>query len=66
MKLKVSLKSECKGIPGRKGYTTTINASNYKEISLVLKDLKFQGLPIEKAIKEFKLSNSDWEIALGL
>jgi len=66
MKLKVSLKSEGKGFPGRVRYNTEINADNFKDISLVLCDLDRQGLPIKKAIKEFKLGNSDWEIALGL
>jgi 5S rRNA maturation endonuclease (ribonuclease M5) len=66
MKLKVSLMSGNAGSSGRTSYYTKINADNYKEIYLVLLDLDRKGLPIKKAIKEFNLSNSDWNIALGI
>lgn len=66
MKLKVSLKANTRGIPGRKTYDTEVNAENYKEISLVLKDLDNNGLPIDKAIKDFKLKNSYWDDAIGI
>ena len=66
MKLKISLKSDGKGLPGRKRYDNEVNADNYKEISLVLLDLDNSGLPIKKAIKEFKKGYSDWDIALGI
>jgi len=66
MKLKVSLKSEGKGLPGRKRYDNEVNADNYKEISLILLDLDNNGVPIKKAINEFKKGYSDWDIALGM
>jgi len=66
VKLSVSLKSNNKNVVGRKSYKTEVNAENYKEISLVLTDLENNGLPIDKAIKEFKNKKSDWNIALGI
>jgi len=66
VKLSVSLKSNNKSVVGRKSYKTEVNAENYKEISLVLTDLENNGLPIDKAIKEFKNKKSNWNIALGI
>jgi hypothetical protein len=66
MKLKVSLKGDVKNIPGRKRYNTEVNAENFKEIALVLTDLENNGLPIKKAINEFRIKKSDWDIALGV
>ncbi len=66
MKLKVSLKSDTKNTPGRKRYDTEVNADNFKEIALVLTDLDNNGLPIKKAINEFRIKKSDWDIALGI
>jgi hypothetical protein len=66
MKLKVSLKGDVKNIPGRKKYYTEVNAENFKEIALVLTDLENNGLPIKKAINEFRIKKSDWDIALGV
>jgi len=65
MKLKVVIKSETHGKGNSAVYATEVNANNYKELTLVLNDLKNFNLPIEKAIKEFNLSKSDWEAALG-
>jgi len=47
-------------------YNNKINPDNFRELSLVLKDLKNLGLPVEKAIKQFRLELSDWDVALGL
>lgn len=66
MKLKVILKEGRKGTPGRASYVTEINADNFKEFALIMLDLEKKGVPIKKAIKEFNLGKSDWEIALGL
>lgn len=66
MKLQVRIKEDSKGVPGNKVYSTEINAENFKEIALILVDLKNLDLPIEKAIKEFNLSKSDWEASLGI
>ena len=53
--------------PGSKTYSNEVNASNFKDIALVLKDLKNLNLPIDKAIKEMKSSTkTDWDMALGL
>jgi hypothetical protein len=43
-----------------------VNAENFKEIALVLTDLENNGLPIKKAINEFRIKKSDWDIALGV
>ena len=61
-KLKIKLRGNT---PGNDRYVNEINGENFKEIALVLKDLKHLNLPIDKAIKEFKLSRSDWDAALG-
>jgi hypothetical protein len=66
VKLKVILKGGKKGLPGRTSYVTEVNAENFKEIALVFLDLESRGVPLKKAIKEFKLGKSDWEMALGL
>ena len=47
-------------------YKNKVNAEDFKKLSLVLSDLKNLGLPIEKAVKDFKLDISDWDAALGL
>ena len=65
-RLKVSIRTDSRGVPGSRTYNNEVNAENYKDIALVLKDLKNLDLPIDKAIKEFKLAKSDWDIALGL
>lgn len=65
MKLKVVIKSERHKKGDSALYANEVNGNNFKEISLVLKDLKNFNLPIDKAIKEFNLSKSDWEAALG-
>lgn len=60
IKLKENLRdNNCK-------YKNKISAKDFKEISLVLNDLKNIGLPIDKAIKEYNLEKSDWDAALGL
>ena len=64
-RLKVELVSE-NSEAGNKQYRNKINAGNYKEISLVLTDLRNLGLPIEKALKEYKREKSDWDAALGI
>lgn len=66
MKLQIRIKGDSKEIPGNKFYSTEVNAKNYKELAIILIDLKNLNIPIEKAIKEFNLSKSDWEAALGL
>jgi hypothetical protein len=66
MKLKVKLTTDEKGAIGNKTYSTEVNAKNFNEISLVLNDLKNLDLPIEKAIKHFNLSKSDWDAILGI
>ena len=63
--LKVSIQSEGNN-PGKKQYKNKVNANNFKEISLVLTDLKSLGLPIEKAIKDFRMKTSDWDSILGV
>ena len=65
MKLKVVIKLDNHQRGSAAVYATEINANNYKELALILNDLKSFNLPIEKAIKEFNLSKSDWEAALG-
>ena len=47
-------------------YKNNIPTEDFRQISLVLFDLKNLGLPIDKAIKEFNLEKSDWDAALGL
>ena len=66
MKLKVRIKEDIRSESKQKVYDTEVNALNYKELALIFTDLKNFGLPIEKAIKEFNLSKSDWNIALGI
>ena len=62
--LKVSIKSDNSNV-GNKQYQNKINANNFKEISLVLTDLENLGLPISKAISDYKMEKSDWNAALG-
>jgi len=65
MKLKISLKSQS-GLPGSHSYSNEINAENFKEIALILKDLSNYGIPIDKAIKEYlKETKTDWDIIIG-
>ncbi len=63
--LKITLQSD-NSHAGNKQYRNKINAMNFKEISLILTDLKNLGIPIEKGIKEFRLKKSDWDAAMGL
>jgi len=63
--LKVSIESE-NSDAGKKQYKNKVNAESYKEISLILKDLNNLGKPIDKAIKDYKIKKSDWDIALGI
>lgn len=63
VKLKVKIKGNS---PGNDRYVNEINGENYKELALVLKDLKNLNLPVDKAIKEMRLTKSDWDIALGV
>ena len=64
MRLKVVLKGDSK-VAGNIRYHTEINAENFKELSLLFSDLKKQGVPIEKAIKEHRIRNSFWDSTLG-
>lgn len=63
-KLKVVLKADTK--QGAYDYNNEVNALNYKDIALVLRDLKNFNIPIEKAIKEFNLTKSEWDNMLSL
>jgi hypothetical protein len=63
-KLKVILKADTK--QGAYDYNNEVNALNYKDIALILKDLKRFNIPIEKAIKEFNIKESDWDNMLSL
>jgi len=63
-KLKIVLKADTK--QGAYDYNHEINASNYKELAQILKDLRTFNIPIDKAIKEFKLSKSEWDNMLSL
>lgn len=63
--LRVSVKSDNTEV-GNKQYQNKVNAKDFKNISLILLDLRNLGLPIDKAIKEFNLKKSDWDAALGL
>lgn len=45
-------------------YYNDINGEDYQQIANVLKDLKSLNIPIEKAIKKFTISKSDWDVAL--
>ena len=47
-------------------YKNKTSAEDYRKLALILTDLKNLGLPIEKAIKEFRIKKSDWDAALGL
>jgi hypothetical protein len=62
-KLKVKLRGNN---PGNDRYVNEINGENYREIALILADLKNLNLPIDKAIKEFKSPKNDWDAALGI
>jgi len=63
--LKVSVESE-NSLAGKSKYRNKVNADNFKEIALVFKDLKNLGVPVEKAIKQMRSEESDWDISLGL
>lgn len=65
MKLKVVVKSDNHKKGTAAVYANEINAKNFKDISLVLRDLDNFNIPIKKAMKDFNLSKSDWEAALG-
>lgn len=47
-------------------YKNSIPAEDFKKIASVLKDLGSLDVPIDKAIKEYKIDKSDWDTALGL
>ena len=65
-RLKVSLKSDNKGA-GNHSYFNEVNANNFKEIALVLSDLKSHSVPIDRAFKELKDSKrSPWDDVLGI
>lgn len=66
MKLKVVVKSDNHRKGEQAMYANEINGRNFKDVSLVLNDLNNFGVPIEKALKEFKIKKSDWDIALRL
>jgi hypothetical protein len=66
MKLKVVLRRDKSG-QGASSYNNLVNAENYKEVALVLLDLKNNSVPIDKAIKELRnLEKSDWDYAIGI
>lgn len=65
MKLKVVIKSNNHKKGNSAVYANEVNGKNFKEIALILNDLKNFDLPIEKAIKKFNLTKSDWEASLG-
>jgi hypothetical protein len=64
-KLRIFLKTQNRNTSGNNVYKNEINADNFKEIDLVLRDLKNLGLPIDKAIKEYNSKKSDWDASLG-
>ncbi len=65
-KLKVSLKGE-NSTSGNKQYCNVIDAKNFKQIALVLGDLRREGLPIDKAILELRRSNiNNFDDILGI
>ena len=61
-KLKIKLRGNS---PGNDKYVNEVSSENPKEIMLVLRDLKALGLPIDKAIREFKRPNNEWDRAIG-
>lgn len=62
VKLKVALKSG--KYVGAYSYKNEINADNFKDIAMILNDLKNLNLPIDKAIGEFNSKKSDWDAVL--
>jgi hypothetical protein len=65
VKLSLKLKQE-HSFRGSCTYKNEINGSNFKEVARVLKDLKEFNLPIDKAIKEYRKTKSDWDAVLGI
>jgi len=65
MKLKIRVTTDRSNSEGNCLYKNKIEGKNYKELAIILNDLKNIGLPLDKAIKEYKLTKSDWEVALG-
>jgi hypothetical protein len=61
-KLKVKIKGNT---PGNDRYHAEVNGDNFKEVAVVLNELRIQGIPIDKAYKESKIPKSDWDAALG-
>lgn len=62
--LKVKL-STGKGGKGEKLiYQNKVSAKNFREVALVLEDLKNLDIPIERSFKEMKIQRSDWERSL--
>ena len=47
-------------------YKNQINPKDYRLLALFLGDLRSLGMPIDRAIKEYKSGKSDWNVALGL
>jgi hypothetical protein len=65
VKLSLKLKGD-NSFRGSCTYKNEVNASNFKEVARVLKDLKDFDLPIDKAIKEYRKAKSDWDAVLGI
>lgn len=65
-KLKVSLKGD-NSSAGNHRYHNEVNAENFKEVAIVLSDLKNLGLPIDKAVKELNHNKrNDWDDLIGI
>jgi len=65
MKLKVVVKAENHHKGKTAIYSNEVNGKNFNDIAIILSDLKNLDLPIDKSIKKFNLSKSDWEASLG-
>jgi hypothetical protein len=67
MRLKVSLLTDNNKRIANKVYGSEVNFGNYKEVALILNDLRnFNQQVIDKAIKQMELSKSDWDAALRI
>lgn len=47
-------------------YYNKVNPENFKELSIILDDLKNLGYPVIKAMKETVRKDSDWDAAIGI
>ena len=47
-------------------YNNKILDNDYKKIASLLSDLNNLGVVIDKAIKEYRKKDSDWDVAIGL